>query len=108
MIAVEHRTDKRLVDRSPVCGFELSELLAPLLKRWRAFTGPDHGVECKSRHHLRVTLGKHRRAQRARGDSVDQKRALSTQFLDVEGGRVAVISALRNRRIVIAVLRRAS
>ena len=83
--------------------FELGELLAPLLERRRAFAGPDHGIERQPRHHLRMPLGEHRRAQRARGNSVNQKGAFAAQFLDVQGGRVAIIGALGYRRIVVAV-----
>jgi hypothetical protein len=45
VIAGEDRLHECAVDRPPVPGDELGQLLAPLLERGRAFAGPDERVE---------------------------------------------------------------
>src|SRR4029453_10114510 len=93
MVAIEYRMDESLIDRPAIFGSEFRELFASLLERRRAFAGPDHGVERKSRDHSRMPFGKHRGAQRARRYSVNKERALSAQLLDIEGSRITVFRA---------------
>ena len=77
-------------------------------ERRRAFTGPDHGVERKPADQLGMALREQCGAQRARRNAVDQERLLAAQLLDIGRGRKAIVGALRNRRVVVAVLGRAA
>ena len=104
MVAAEDRMHERAIDRPAIYRLEFGEPLAPLLERRRAFAGPDHGVEREPRHQFRMALGEQRGAQRAGGDAVNQQRPLAPQLLDIKRGRVAVVGAKGDRRVVIAVL----
>ncbi len=104
VVAVEDRMHEGAVDRPAVLGQELGQPLAALRQRRAAFTRPHHGVERQAGHHLGMTLGEQRGAQRPRRDAVDQEGALAAQPLDVGRGREAVVGAEGDRRIVVASL----
>jgi hypothetical protein len=70
VVAVEDRVHEGAVDRPPLAGEELGQLLASLLERRRAGAGPDEGVQRQARDALGVALREQRRAQRARADAV--------------------------------------
>ncbi len=78
--------------------------LLPLGERRRAFAGPHHGVEREPADQIGMALREQRRAQRARRDAVDQQRPLAAQLLDIARGGEAIVGALRDRRVVVAVL----
>ena len=63
VVAVEGRAHEGAVDRAPLRGQELGQLLAPLFERRRPGAGPDEGVECEARHAIRMVLSEQRRAQ---------------------------------------------
>src|SRR5262249_14560745 len=103
MVAVKDRMDESLIDWPAILGLELRQLLAPLLKGRRTLAGPHHRVQREPRNHVRMALGEYRRAQRARGYPVDQEWPLATQFLDIKRCGVAIVRALRDRSVVVAV-----
>ena len=108
MVAVEDRMHEGTIDRPPVLGAELGELLRPLGERRAALSGPHRGVEGEPADELRVVLREQRRAQCARGDAVDEEGTLAAQALDVFCRRGAVLGAIGDRRIIVAGLGRAA
>ncbi len=102
MVALENRAHEFAVDRTPVLGAELGQPLAALGKRRGTFAGPYHGIEREPRDHLRVALREQGRAQRARRNPVDQKRALAAHLFDIARGREAVVGAVGDGGVVVA------
>ena len=104
MVAVEDRVHEGAIDRPAVLRLEFRQPLAPVGQRRGAFAGPHHGVEREAVDHLGMPFGEQRGAQRTRRDAVDQQRARPAQLPDIGRGRVAIVGAERDRRVVVAVL----
>ncbi len=102
MIAIKNAAQKIAVDRPPVYFQELRQFLAPLFERRAAFAGPHEGVEREPRDALRMALREHRRAQRARRNTVDQKILYAARLHNVVGRGRGVVGAVGDVAVNVA------